>query len=338
MTKAAREPRRLETGDWVRVRGDEPSIRGVAKLIDADVAREDGALTACQVEVGARTLWLSPADLVRITPDEEARLCDVALARGLVPDERRARLDAALRELRAGKRAVIRTPGLLDLLWSTSTLADPTHGSGAVTAFLAEEAFAPIRPARAAPAPEPLLERPRACPTPAPEPDVEPEPRAAPADERLLRVLAPLDRSDLIGLASRCGVNFGPNPVALDLAMMQRLIAAAGVTAVAAASALDPRHPPREVLEQALAVLDDDQLAPLAAECGFQQLLDGREAFLSLPNGDVLTRALNLMTENQLHSLCDHLGMEPMWQALDHTDVCARIEAVATPRVEAALS
>jgi hypothetical protein len=84
VTKAAREPRRLETGDWVRVRGDDPSVRGVGKLVDGDFAREDGALTACQIEVGARTLWLSPADLVRITPDEEAEMrARIANAAGL---------------------------------------------------------------------------------------------------------------------------------------------------------------------------------------------------------------------------------------------------------------
>jgi hypothetical protein len=190
------------------VRGDDPSIRGVGKIIDGDFAAEDDALTACEVEVGARRVWISPADLTRITPDEEARLCDVALARGLVTSERRARLDDALREFRAGKRMVIRTPGLVDLLWTTSTLADPTHGSGAVTTFLTEEARTP-EPAqtRAAPPPQPLpalREATRIAPFLGMPPGLVPlDPAQLSSKEVLRQILATVDRDRLVDLVAR---------------------------------------------------------------------------------------------------------------------------------------
>ncbi|MBX3466465.1 MAG: hypothetical protein KF878_06155 [Planctomycetes bacterium] len=318
--------RRLETGDWVLLAGDDPSLRGVGKVIDGQFAAEDDALLSAQVEVGARAVWLHPSDLVRVDPADEARLCEAALTRGLVPAEHRTRLEGALAAFRAGQ-AFVRTPGLVDRLWALSSHADPDEGSPALATFLVEEAAAALRVAAAAPADEP------------PGPVRADAPVAPPST--VVGLLAPLDREALLEVAARCGVDLGPAPGTLTALQVQRAIVAAGVGAWEVRSALEPPARPtprapggaREVLALILAGLNKRvlidlgqaaavDLGPQPARLPVDRLRDALQA-----DTPPLTDVLAHLTPNQLRGACERLKLDPLGDA---PALRARIEALAS--------
>lgn len=153
--------RRIAAGDWVRLAGPTPSIRAVGKVVEGEYDLADDAMRTARVDVGARELLVSPADLTRVLPDEEARLCEAARDRGLLlEDEPRVqKLLRALDDYRAGRLRFTRTPLLLDLLYALSIHADPDHGSLAIagllddaaTVLLAKPSPDEVPPARRAP-------------------------------------------------------------------------------------------------------------------------------------------------------------------------------------------
>lgn len=165
--------RRIEAGDWVRVAGPRPSLRGVAKVVLGDYDPQDGGMRAALLEAEGQESWFAVGDLVRVEADDEALLCELAHTRGLLDPERAGPLEDQLRRYREGRLQLIRSPGLLDRLWNLSSRADPEHGSARVSAFLdaagvllAESARAREQPAVAEdgelePEPEELDERAR---------------------------------------------------------------------------------------------------------------------------------------------------------------------------------
>lgn len=322
--------RRIETGDWVLLAGDDPSLRGVGKVIDGQFALEDDALLSAQVEVGGRRFWLHPADLVRVDPAGEARLCEAALARGLVPAERRARLEAALTAFRAGQ-TFVRTPGLVDRLWALSSFGDPDEGSAALATFLAEDAGDVLR---ALGTEEPAAE------TPLPESGEVTAPVSTAPLPSVVNLLAPLDRAALLGVARGCSVDLGPAPEVLTALEVQRAIVAAGVGALEARAALEPpaasaARAPRsvgEVLALMLGGLNKRVLSDLAEACGVdvgpqpsRVAVDRlREALQAAapPLADLLAP----LTPNQLRGACERLRLDPVGDA---AALRARIEALA---------
>lgn len=314
--------RRLETGDWVLLAGDDPSLHGVGKVIDGQFAAEDDALLGARVEVGARAVWLHPADLVRVVPTDEARLCEAALARGLVPAEHHARLAGALAAFRAG-RPFVRTPGLVDRLWALSSFGDPDEGSAALATFLAEEAGDVLRTLRTE---EPAAE------TPLPESGEVTAPVSTAPLPSVVNLLAPLDRAALLGVARGCSVDLGPAPEVLTALEVQRAIVAAGVGAWEVRSALasvpwTPRSA-GEVLALVLGGLNTQALTRVADACGLSPGWLGADPMRAAlqaaapPLADVLAP----LTPNQLRGACERLRLDPVGDA---AALRARIEALA---------
>ncbi|MBX3466461.1 MAG: hypothetical protein KF878_06135 [Planctomycetes bacterium] len=135
---------RIAAGDWVRLASLAPSLPGIGKVEDGDYDPRDGALRAARVDLAGREYWITPAELARVLPDDEALLVARALEQGLVDRERdparAARLEQALGALRAGRASYVRSPGLLDILWVFTSRHDPDHGSAALTALFDEAA------------------------------------------------------------------------------------------------------------------------------------------------------------------------------------------------------
>lgn len=135
---------RIAAGDWVRLASLDPSLPGIGKVEDGDYDPRDGVLRAARVDLAGREYWITPAELTRVLPDDEALLVARALEQGLVDRERdparAARLEQALGALRAGRASYVRSPGLLDILWVFTSRHDPDHGSAALTALFDEAA------------------------------------------------------------------------------------------------------------------------------------------------------------------------------------------------------
>lgn len=119
--------RRLAAGDWVHVSGSNPSLAGIGKIVDGEYAPRDSVLLQARVELARGTYWFSPTVLARIEPQDEALLCDEALAREVVAGVAAERLRADLESYRRGEVGFVRTPGLLDRLW---TCLGERDGSG----------------------------------------------------------------------------------------------------------------------------------------------------------------------------------------------------------------
>ncbi|MCO5171512.1 MAG: SAP domain-containing protein [Planctomycetes bacterium] len=327
--------RRIETGDWVVLASAAPSLHGVGKVIDGQFAAEDDALLGARVEVGARAVWLHPADLVRVGPADEARLCEAALARGLVPVERQARLEAALAAFRAGQ-TFVRTPGFVDRLWALSSFGDPDAGSPALATFLAEEAGDVLR-AEAPAAPGATEPAPAAPPADAtePAPAAPPAEAAAPApttpQPSAVALLAPLDRPTLLLIAVGCGVDLGPEAEALTALQVQRAIVASGVGASEVHAALAVRwrrQSADELLALVLEGLNTQALERVSDACrlppGWLRADRLRAALeeAAPPVSDVLAP----LTLNQLRGACRRLHLDPTGDA---AALRARIEAFA---------
>ena len=110
--------RRLAAGDWVRVAAVDPSLAGVGKLVEGDYDPRDGALRLARVEFARGEYWFSRETLTRLEADDEAVVCEEALERGLVDGAAADGLRALVAKVRRGAHAFVRTPGLLDRLWS----------------------------------------------------------------------------------------------------------------------------------------------------------------------------------------------------------------------------
>lgn len=213
--------RRIAAGDWVRLASLDPSLPGIGKVEDGDYDLRDGALRAARVDLAGREYWITPAELTRVLPDDEALLVARALEQGLVDRERdparAARLEQALGALRAGRASYVRSPGLLDILWVFTSRHDPDHGSAALTAlfdqaatFLVERRLAgaggPTSPPRweelMVGASPPRLEGPRLL-------------ALAPPAEILARVLRTLQRPALEAIARAHGTPVPRGPVSV---------------------------------------------------------------------------------------------------------------------------
>ncbi|MCO5169725.1 MAG: hypothetical protein M9894_25585 [Planctomycetes bacterium] len=119
----------------MRVGGARPSLRGVGKVVEGEY-EASGDLRAALVDAEGREAWFPAGDLVRVLPPFEAVLCTDARDRGLLGDERARGLLDRLARYVEGRLEFLRSPGLLDRLWSLSSRADPDHGSSAISAFL----------------------------------------------------------------------------------------------------------------------------------------------------------------------------------------------------------
>ncbi|MCO5171508.1 MAG: hypothetical protein M9894_34840 [Planctomycetes bacterium] len=212
--------RRIAAGDWVRLASLDPSLPGIGKVEDGDYDPRDGALRAARVDLAGREYWITPAELARVLPEEEALLVARALERGLVDRERdparAARLEQALGALRADRASYVRSPGLLDVLWVFTSRHDPDHGSAPLTALF-DEAAALLVERRLAdasgPLPPPrwdeLMARVTAPPVERAPARVVVDPvEPAPPDEVLARVLRTLNHLPLeeIARAHGCAV------------------------------------------------------------------------------------------------------------------------------------
>lgn len=248
--------RRIAAGDWVRMTGLSPSLRGLGKVVDADYDPKDGAMRAACVDMGAREYWIPVAELSRVQPDEEARLAQLARDRGLVDEERapeRARrLERTLEAVRQGTASYVRSPGLLDLLWPFTSHADPDHGSRALSGLF-DDALDVLVAAR--------LERVRVVP-PAPPPTWE---RVAdtwtgnfPASEVVPRLLSQLDRMALVRRAEAMGVDLSSVRDQSTEALRAHVAQRAGVAQV-----LDAlwRNQLREACRDGLGMPDADALS-----------------------------------------------------------------------------
>jgi hypothetical protein len=114
--------RRLETGDWVLVSGHDRASEGLGKITDAEHDPTDGAITFARVELASDAQWARwywPGYLVRVSPADEVALAAAALGTVTLAEEQATRLRERVELARAGEWPFVRSPGLLDLLWSS---------------------------------------------------------------------------------------------------------------------------------------------------------------------------------------------------------------------------
>lgn len=167
-----RSERRLEAGDWVVATGAASgTARGLGKLTGGEYDPQDGALVKARVELTVGPRWIDPGQLLRIEPEDEVALATHALDLGLVPEPRAQLVRERLERARTD-RAFVRTPGLLDAVWSA--LDDPLGAPGLVEWFESGGA-APRRP-----------ESPALQPVPFPRPSSAEPPATRPIDEPAL--------------------------------------------------------------------------------------------------------------------------------------------------------
>jgi hypothetical protein len=300
--------RRISAGDWVRLAGNAPSLRGVGKVVDGDYDPRDHTMRAACVDMGTRTYWVPPADLARVTPEDEVRLCELALERGVLDAERDPsrvdRLERALAGLRQGTARYVRTPGLLDVLWGGSIHADPDHGSRAIAGFL-DEAVDLLAAARRDP-----RRRPPARPS-ADDDGVTIRELLA-AEARARAEAAERDRDAPRRLAAAAEER--ARKLAAD-AIAQRALAAALAAAPKRPRVPPAPVPPAEVLPRILHVLNNQPLADVARKHGLPvpPRRKGSARVLAsaiLAAGVPLQAVLDVLTLNQLRQACAAVGLQ----------------------------
>lgn len=126
-------PRRLEAGDWVVAAPWVRSLPGLGKLVEGDYDPRDAALLRARVEWTHGSHWMPVGDLERVEPPLELALARRALAARVVTFERADRLRELIEAVESGQRRFVRSPGLLDLLWTT--LQDDDRPRGLVKFF-----------------------------------------------------------------------------------------------------------------------------------------------------------------------------------------------------------
>lgn len=304
--------RRISAGDWVRLAGNAPSLRGVGKVVDGDYDPRDHTMRAACVDMGTRTYWVPPADLARVTPEDEVRLCELALERGVLDAERDPsrvdRLERALASLRHGTARYVRTPGLLDVLWGGSIHADPDHGSRAIAGFL-DEAVDLLAAA---------LRDPRRRPAARVRPDDD--------DGVTIRELLAAEARARAEAAERD--RDAPRRLAAAAEERARKLAADAIAERALAQALAARAaapkrprvptapvPPAEVLPRILHVLNNQPLADVARKHGLPipPYRKGSARVLAgtiLAAGVPLQAVLDVLTLNQLRQACAAVGLQ----------------------------
>lgn len=132
--------RRLEAGDWVVTTPQVQSLPGLGKLVEGDYDPQDTALMRAQVEWTHGVHWVSASNLVRIEPAHEATLVRQAIAARVVSASRTEQLHKQLAAFDRGDLPFVRSPGLIDLLWSS--IMDSDRPSGLVKFF--EESGLPV--------------------------------------------------------------------------------------------------------------------------------------------------------------------------------------------------
>lgn len=120
--------RRLEAGDWVVTTAQVQSLPGLGKLVEGEYDPRDAALLRAQVEWTHGVHWVSASNLVRIEPAHEAILVRQAIAACVVSANRIDQLHKQLVAFDRGDLQFVRSPGLLDLLWSSIMDADSPGG------------------------------------------------------------------------------------------------------------------------------------------------------------------------------------------------------------------
>jgi len=216
--------RRLCAGDWVTPVGHERTVRGIGKIVDADYEDEDDALVQAFVGFARGSYWFAAGDLLRIEAEDEARLCEAALASAVLPAAQADRLRSAVGAFRAGRTTFVRTPGLLDLLWSFLPDDHRPEVCGLARLFEAEaNATLPARPASADARhlPAPLFASPEAL---------------------LPKILRALTRRKLLQLAEAAGVPLRPGAPNVSNEQLKALLIAAGVDGAGVVVTLDSRQ------------------------------------------------------------------------------------------------
>ncbi len=216
--------RRLCAGDWVTPVGPERTVRGVGKITDALYDDEDDALVQAFVGFARGSYWFTAGDLLRVVAEDEARLCAAALASAVLPAAQAERLRSALGAFRAGRTTFVRTPGLLDLLWSFLPDDHRPEVCGLARFFEAEaNATLPARPAStdARHLPAPVFASPQAL---------------------LPKILRALTRRTLLRLAEAAGVPLRPGAPNVSNEQLKTLLIAAGVDGPGVVAALDSRQ------------------------------------------------------------------------------------------------
>lgn len=132
--------RRLEAGDWVVTTAQVQSLPGLGKLIEGDYDTRDATLLRAQVEWTHGVHWVSASNLVRIEPAHEAELVRQAIANRVTSASRIEQLRGQINAFDRGDLKFVRSPGLLDLLWSS--IMDDDRPSGLVKFF--EESALPV--------------------------------------------------------------------------------------------------------------------------------------------------------------------------------------------------
>jgi hypothetical protein len=227
------EWRRLAAGDWAAVTGTTTTFPGLGKIVDGEYDPADDALVLARLEFARGTRPFFPGDLRRVDPDEEASVCEAALARGLLSAEEAGRLRPALVAFRLGEVRFVRSPGLLDRLWAFLP-PGPERGAsprGLVALFDDWSGPAPAPP----PPPAPL---PTSAPLPTPAPltraiepprpvERRPEKHApAPPNAVLDRVLGTLNHGVLGAIAQATGISLPAGRFTLVKEMRAALVAA----------------------------------------------------------------------------------------------------------------
>lgn len=237
--------RRLAAGDWVFVSGPAPSLQGIGKIVDGEYAPRDAVLLQARVELARGSFWFSPTSLARVEPRDEVHVCEEALARGVVPGERAARLRADLESFARGSLGYVRSPGLLDRLWAALGDGSEPRPVGLVALFEdgASVVLAGRRralPAFATPPDfESVAERTRRVPArPFRVPTTPAEARVA-RDALLEALLGTLNKTKLRELAEVAGIELAGFARAREL---RRDIAASNVPLATVAEALTQRQ------------------------------------------------------------------------------------------------
>lgn len=300
MSAPVRPPARIATGDWVVLaRAGADALGFLGKVTDGTWDPRDDALLLARVETAAGTHWFPTADLERVSPVDEADLAEAALARGLVPPERGARLRADVEAVRDRSLAFVRSPGLLDRLWAALP-ADGTRSNGLAAFFDEGRAvlrdqrdarWAPLAiaaplvrtPVEPGPRPERRPRRPR---------QVEPEPRPAPPPER-----APFDPSllpPLPGLTKPAGLTEVVARILASLPPGQRRGFARDLGASVPPSLETPDLPKRVVasgveIDDLLDALTRTEIARAAAACALADVATFR-ALAAPPPGETPTK------------------------------------------------